>query len=271
MAQVHKRLFATATSAPLSLVTSNKVIASNICTLTFGNSHGLAVGDVIWVRGVDAAIDGQRVVASVPNATTVTFAVPTATLASAAAAGSVWRLTNAGGKTASSFSALNGFATVTMTAAHGFAVGDQVFVNVGDAGIDGMAEVIAVPSNVSVIVTAASTTAVSSTSRAGAVGLMLAANPTGLVAVGEVPVGKSWLVSAVWMLPPVNGPKVPWMVWASGSASPGDADRLVPLARNDNTPQTAATGITLEAGMKVFAAVGGPRVTISGFGMEEAA
>ena len=53
-----------------TLVT-NKAKTSNVVTLTTSTSHGLAVGDLVWVEGVDT------VSGSVFNSTTTTFAVAT--------------------------------------------------------------------------------------------------------------------------------------------------------------------------------------------------
>lgn len=267
-----KCLFSMATPVSLTATPSNVVIASNIATLTFGGAHGLSVGEVVGAKGVHANVDGQRVIASVPNATTLTFAVPTATLASTAASGAVRRLTGMGGKTTSSFVAVNGAATVTMTAPHGFALDDLVYVSVGDVSVDGLRQVIAVPSNVSVVVDLGSTYAVGSTSRAGAVGLMLPATPpVGLAPVATVPAGKEWLMSGAWVLPPDGQIGVPYAVWMTTDEIPGDKDRAVSLVRKANEPELFATGATLAAGTKVYAIIGGARATLVAWGEETTA
>jgi len=53
---------------------TNKALTSNVATLTTSAAHGLAVGDEVWVEGVDATFNGKYTVASVPSTTTFTYA-----------------------------------------------------------------------------------------------------------------------------------------------------------------------------------------------------
>ena len=53
---------------------TNKALTSNVATLTTSAVHGLAVGDEIWVEGVDATFNGKYTVATVPTTTTFTYA-----------------------------------------------------------------------------------------------------------------------------------------------------------------------------------------------------
>lgn len=50
-------------------------VASNIVTIKFENPHNLAIADVITLEGVASDIDGERTVASVPDASTITIAL----------------------------------------------------------------------------------------------------------------------------------------------------------------------------------------------------
>ena len=61
---------------------TNKALTSNVATLTTGAAHGLAVGMEILVAGVDATFNGTYTIASVPTATTFTYAKTAADVAS---------------------------------------------------------------------------------------------------------------------------------------------------------------------------------------------
>jgi len=71
---------------------TNKALTSNVATLTTAEAHGLVVDDVVVVAGVDAVFDGEFTVASVPTATTFTYAKTNANVASAADTGTVSRV-----------------------------------------------------------------------------------------------------------------------------------------------------------------------------------
>jgi len=53
---------------------NNKALTSDVATLTTTASHGLSTGMVVTITGVDATFDGEYTVASVPTATTFTYA-----------------------------------------------------------------------------------------------------------------------------------------------------------------------------------------------------
>ena len=61
---------------------TNKALTSNVATLTTSAVHGLAVGDEIWVEGVDATFNGKYTVATVPTTTTFTYAKTASNVAS---------------------------------------------------------------------------------------------------------------------------------------------------------------------------------------------
>lgn len=81
--------------APLSAVAavgggvSNKALTSNVATLTTASAHGLVVGDVVTVAGVDSTFNGTYVVATVPTTTTFTYAKTASNVTSASATGTV--------------------------------------------------------------------------------------------------------------------------------------------------------------------------------------
>ena len=52
---------------------NNKVLASNVVTLTTTAAHNFQVGDTVVVAISDAAYDGRYVIRSVPSATTFTY------------------------------------------------------------------------------------------------------------------------------------------------------------------------------------------------------
>lgn len=52
---------------------SNKVISSEVATLTTTAAHTYAVGDVVVVTGVDATFNGTYVVSAIPSATTFSY------------------------------------------------------------------------------------------------------------------------------------------------------------------------------------------------------
>ena len=77
-----------ATTALNAGTITNKALTSNVATLTTGSAHGLAVGDSIWVEGVDSTFNGKFTVASVPTTTTFTYAKTASNVASTAVSSS---------------------------------------------------------------------------------------------------------------------------------------------------------------------------------------
>jgi hypothetical protein len=82
---------------------TNKAKTSGVVTLTTSTAHGLSVGDVIWVQGVDA-VSGSVfnsttttfTVASVPTTTTLTYALAGADVVSTAVSASTAHVTSPG-------------------------------------------------------------------------------------------------------------------------------------------------------------------------------
>ena len=70
---------------------TNKVLTSNVATLTTSATHSLVVGQTISIimTAADAAFDGVRVVATVPSGTTLTFESINSDVASVAATGTL--------------------------------------------------------------------------------------------------------------------------------------------------------------------------------------
>jgi hypothetical protein len=73
-----------ATTAVNAGSVSNKALTSDVATLTTSAVHGLAVGDEVWVEGVDSTFNGKYTVTGVPTTTTFTYAKVNANVTSAA-------------------------------------------------------------------------------------------------------------------------------------------------------------------------------------------
>ena len=63
---------------------NNKALTDNVATLTTAAVHGLAVGDEVWVEGVDSTFNGKYTVTGVPTTTTFTYAKTASNVASTA-------------------------------------------------------------------------------------------------------------------------------------------------------------------------------------------
>ena len=93
------RLVFVTTALNMGTIT-NKAKTSSVATLTTSAAHNLAVGDSIWVEGVDAVsgsvFNGQYTVASVPTSTTFTYSVTGADVASTAVSSSSAKVNKVG-------------------------------------------------------------------------------------------------------------------------------------------------------------------------------
>lgn len=78
-----------ATALPVGGGVTTKALTSNVATLTTASAHGLTVGAIVSVEGVDAIFDGTYTVATVPTTTTFTYAKTAANVASQADTGRV--------------------------------------------------------------------------------------------------------------------------------------------------------------------------------------
>ena len=63
---------------------NNKALTSDVATLTTSAAHGLAVGDQVWVEGVDSTFNGKYTVTGVPTTTTFTYAKTASNVSSTA-------------------------------------------------------------------------------------------------------------------------------------------------------------------------------------------
>ena len=63
---------------------NNKALTTNVATLTTSAAHGLAVGDEVWVEGVDSTFNGKYTVTGVPTTTTFTYAKTASNVSSTA-------------------------------------------------------------------------------------------------------------------------------------------------------------------------------------------
>ncbi|MDJ0467286.1 hypothetical protein [Rhodococcoides fascians] len=82
-----------ATARGATKVVSNKLLVSNVVTLTTSTPHGYAVGDYAYISGIDSTFNGSVVVTAVPSATTFQYAKVAADVASSSAAGvvDIWK------------------------------------------------------------------------------------------------------------------------------------------------------------------------------------
>jgi hypothetical protein len=68
---------------------TNKALTSNVATLTTAVAHGLGVGQVVTVSGVDSTFNGTYTITVVGTTTTFSYAKTASDVASAAATGTV--------------------------------------------------------------------------------------------------------------------------------------------------------------------------------------
>jgi hypothetical protein len=144
----YKILGQSSSGAVLENTVSNKVLTSNIATLTTGADHGLAIGDKFYASNVDTTFNGTYTVLSVPTSTTLTYSKTASNVTTAAVTTGSFR--GYKGQSAVAISnkvKTNGIVTLTTSSAHNLLVGDYVFVYVNDANIDGYFIVLSVPTS----------------------------------------------------------------------------------------------------------------------------
>jgi hypothetical protein len=130
----------------------NKSMTSGLATLTTSLPHDLIEGQLLEIIDVDAAIDGYRIITSIPTSTSFTFQVEgsSASVASAATSGlstynvtskaivnNLYSVTN---KLAS-----NNIVTLTTNAAHNLVPGDEVSIAKVDSNLNGTYTVLTTP------------------------------------------------------------------------------------------------------------------------------
>lgn len=248
-------------STRLALFISNKALTSNVVTLTSNAVHGLAVGDVVEVAGVDSVCDGTYAVATVPTTTTFTYAKTNANITSAAVTpvATAWRNHNHGGITVSNKLAVNGLVTLT-TGTHTLAVKDWIYVSVGDTVIDGLRQVHSIPSATLVCFRVSGATIASTAVSGGAIGKASSAWAT---LFGPVASATSEVVSTIAIC---NGHDMAANVRIalSTSTSPTIAQRIVQdtsIAVGDTVFLTI--GLTADTGKYLMVQSNQPDVTFS--------
>jgi hypothetical protein len=130
----------------------NKAMTSGLATLTTSLPHDLIEGQLLEIIDVDAAIDGYRIITSIPTSTSFTFQVEgsSANVASAATSGlstynvtakaivnNLYSVTN---KLAS-----NNIVTLTTNVAHNLVPGDEVSIAQVDSNLNGTYTVLTTP------------------------------------------------------------------------------------------------------------------------------
>jgi hypothetical protein len=117
---------------------NNKVITSNVATITTAVVHNIATaGTLAVIQGVDSTIDGTHIVSTIPSlaldfpgpgSNTFTYSTTAGNVSSAAVSPTgqlIWTDAYAGG-TVTNIAIVNYIGTVTTGAAHGLVVGDIV-------------------------------------------------------------------------------------------------------------------------------------------------
>lgn len=123
---------------------TNKVLASNVATLTTSTAHNLTPGQVVDVINIDATFDGSYEVISVPTTTTLTYELVAGNVASTNISGITATVTNR--------QCINNVVTLTTSSAHGLVAGNYVEVSGVDSSsspiniFDGLFTIVSTPS-----------------------------------------------------------------------------------------------------------------------------
>jgi hypothetical protein len=106
----------------------------DIATLTTTGRHDFTVGDSVFISGIDAPFDGDKLIISTPTDTTFTYEADSSTIVPVA------------------FKSLTGSeATLKTTTAHGFSVGNSVVVTGVDGVFDGVYPIKRIPNSTSIV------------------------------------------------------------------------------------------------------------------------
>ncbi len=105
-------------AVPAATVT-NKALTTNVATLTTSAAHGISVGQVVVVAGVDATFNGTYVATAGTTGSTLTYADTASNVSSTAATGTATGISTAVLGTAATVTA----STVTLTISQGFKIG----------------------------------------------------------------------------------------------------------------------------------------------------
>lgn len=269
MATTYKILGSAVTGSTRTFNTiNNKVIATNVATLTTASAHSYAVGDIVVVAGVDSTHDGTHVVATVPTTTTFTYLSTTATQSTAAVSpvGVVYRTHNMGGVASANKYSTGLLATLTTGSAHGLSVNDWVRVEVGDANMDGSFKILTVPSTTTFTYRPPTSTSVSSTAvTTGAFGRVIDSSWTTLY---SVPASTSAVVSTIVIAnQTISGAQ--YRIATSATTSPTLSEIIVydaTVPANDSI--TLTLGITLPAAQKIMVRSNSPEISFAAYGSE---
>lgn len=268
MANVYKTLGQAVVGSTRTFNTiTNKAITANVATLTTASPHGLAIGDVVVVSGVDSTFDGTHSVATVPTSTTFTFMSTTATVASVASAGQLIRTHNLGGATSSNKLGTGSFVTITCATAHGLSVNDWVRVEVGDTNIDTVAKVVAVVSTPQFMIAKTGTAVGSTAVTTGAISRL---NPSTWTQLYLVPAATNAIVSTIAVTnQTASAAQYRIGITDTANSAPAISEMLVfdgTVAANDTV--TLTLGITMAAAKKILVNANSPEISFSAFGSE---
>lgn len=246
---------------------SNKVIATNVVTLTTVANHGLAVGDVVLVNGVDTTCDGTVVVASIPTTTTFTYRSATATLASAAVSpnASFIRTHSQGGVASANIYSTGVYSIITTASAHGLVANDWAYVTCGNAATDGLCKILAVPTTTTITYARTGTAVASTAVTSGAVGRAMTTAWTSLY---TVPASTTAVVSTLAVSNQTTM-TANYRIACSATTTPALSEMLVfdGLVSAGDTI-TLTLGITLPAAQRIMVNANMPEISFTAFGIE---
>jgi uncharacterized repeat protein (TIGR02543 family) len=234
---VSSTMTVTKTIAPKATVT-NKALTSNVSTLTTSAAHGFAVGDVIYVNGVDDVFNGEYTVASVPSTTTLTYSRTNANIASASGSGGIFKAQRS---TVSSRSSSGTTRTIVTSAAHNLVSGQSVTItDVDNVNFNGIFTVTTIVSSTSFSFTGSGNANVPSGSSSGTVTASYAVVPYSILVTSSDSTSVDEIVDT-----PTSG-----TLFISGSAFLTDSQRLTSTSISD--PSLDSSESTLDPRPKHF-------------------
>jgi hypothetical protein len=246
---------------------TNKAITTNVATITTAAVHGLAVGNVVSIFGVDSIHDGTHVVATVPTTSTFTYLSSTATQSTTAVTpnATLIRTHDIGGVVSANKYSTGSNAILTTGSAHGLAVNDWVYVDVGDANMNGLVKVISAPSTTTFTYAKIATAVTSTAVTTGAIGKVMPASWTTLY---TVPSPRSTVISTI-LITNLTGYSASYRIAISPNTTPTSSEIIVfdnAVAANDST--TLTLGITMEEAKKMLVISNSPEIVFSVYGSE---
>jgi hypothetical protein len=249
---------------------SNKVITSNVATITTAAAHGFSVGDIVTIAGVDTIHDGTWAIASIPLTTTFTYLSTTSTQSTAAVTpnATVVRTHNLGGVVSANKFSTGANAIFTAGSAHSLSVNDWVRVTVGDASMNGLVKVISTPSTTTFSYALAGSSVASTAVSTGAFGRAIPSTWTSLytpsgsttAVVSSISVANGTTASAQYRIA---------LTAASSPYTPSQSEILVydaTVAANDTV--TLTLGLTITNGLRLVVNANSPEITFAAFGSE---